>query len=193
MARKKNFDETEVLQKALMLFWEQGYNATSIQDLVDHLGINRASIYDTWGDKHGLYLETLRHYRKLTSSHLREKLRSDKSAKEIVRDFLYDIVDDSVRDETKKGCYLSNSATELANCDKMVEQMFSDNRVKMEAVLNELIKEGQEQGEFSSKHSSQSYARFVFNTAGGLRVLAKGTISEKEMNEVVDVALSALV
>lgn len=193
MARKKNFDEGEVLEKALMLFWTQGYNATSIQDLVDHLGINRASIYDTWGDKHGLYLETLKHYRKFTSSHLLEKLRSDKSAKEIIKDFLCDIVGDSVRDDSRKGCYLSNSATELGNCDQTVHSMFSDNRVKMEAVLNELIKEGQEQGEFSTKHDSEAYARFVFNTAAGLRVLAKGVISEKELSQVVDVALSALV
>lgn len=193
MARKKNFDETEVLEKALLLFWEQGYNATSIQDLVDHLGINRASIYDTWGDKHGLYLETLKHYRKFASTHLLKKLRSDKSAKEIVKDFLYDIVEDSVKDKTRKGCFLSNSATELGNCDQTIHDMFSENRVKMEAVLNELIKEGQEQGEFSTRHSSEAYARFVFNTAGGLRTLAKGTISEKELNEVVDVALSALV
>lgn len=193
MARKKNFDENEVLEKALMLFWQQGYNATSIQDLVNHLGINRASIYDTWGDKHGLYLETLKHYRKFASSRLLEKLRSDKSAKEIVKDFLYDIVGDSVTDDSRKGCYLSNSATELGNCDQTVHSMFSDNRIKMEAVLNELIKEGQEQGEFSANHSSEAYARFIFNTAGGLRVLAKGDISETELNEVVDVALSALV
>ena len=60
MARSKSFVESEVLDKALNLFWTKGYNATSIQDLVDHLGINRASIYSTWGDKHGLYLETLK-------------------------------------------------------------------------------------------------------------------------------------
>jgi TetR/AcrR family transcriptional repressor of nem operon len=193
MARKKSFSETEVLEKALQLFWEKGYNATSVQDLVDHLGINRASIYDTWGDKHGLYLETLRYYRILASSLMLDKLRSGKSARQIIKDFLYDIVENSVKDDMRKGCFLANSATELGNCDETVHAMFSDNRVKMEAVLNELIKEGQEQGEFSRNYSSESYARFVFNTASGLRTMAKGTISEKELSEVVDVALSALV
>ena len=193
MARKKNFVEADVLEKALGLFWERGYNATSVQDLVDHLGVNRASIYDTWGDKHGLYLETLKHYRKQTSSYFLDKLRSERSAKDIIKDFLYDVVRDSVRDDMRKGCFMSNSATEMANCDASVHKMFTDNRFKMEAVLNELIKEGQEKGEFSTKFDSQSYARFVFNTASGLRILAKGTIAEKELNEVVDVALSALV
>ena len=193
MARKKNFVEAEVLEKALGLFWERGYNATSVQDLVDHLGINRASIYDTWGDKHGLYLETIKRYRKQTSGYLLEKLRSERSAKEIVKDFLFDVVTDSVEDDMRKGCFMANSATEMGNCDQSVHSMFTDNRMKIEGVLNELIREGQEAGEFSTNFDSQSYARFIFNTASGLRTLAKGTISEKELNEVVDVALSALV
>lgn len=192
MARTKSFVESEVLDKALNLFWTQGYNATSIQDLVDHLGINRASIYDTWGDKHGLYLETLKQYRRHSSNRLLEKLRSDKSASDIIKDFLADIVADATTDHMKKGCYLSNSATELSNCDQSVNLMFTDNRLKMEGVLNELIKEGQEAGEFSTKHSSEAYARFIFNTAGGMRVLAKGDITETELADVVNVALSAL-
>ncbi|MBO3699252.1 TetR/AcrR family transcriptional regulator [Roseivirga sp. E12] len=192
MARTKSFVESEVLDKALNLFWTQGYNATSIQDLVDHLGINRASIYDTWGDKHGLYLETLRQYRRNNSSKLLEKLRSEQSAKKIIKDFLDDIVADSSTDAMKKGCYLSNSATELANCDQVINDIFTDNRIKMEGVLNELIKEGQESGEFSTRHSSEAYARFIFNTAGGMRVLAKGDISEAELADVVSIALSAL-
>lgn len=192
MARTKSFVESEVLDKALNLFWTQGYNATSIQDLVDHLGINRASIYDTWGDKHGLYLETLKQYRRDNSNKLLEKLRSEKSAREIVRDFLEDTVSGSSSEDMKKGCYLSNSATELASCNQTINAMFTDNRLKMEAVLNELIKEGQEAGEFSTKHSSEAFARFVFNTAGGMRILAKGDISKAELAEVVDVTLSAL-
>lgn len=193
MARTKSFVESEVLNKALNLFWEQGYYATSIQNLVDHLGINRASIYDTWGDKHGLYLATLIQYRRFASSTLLEKLRSEKSAKEIVKDFLRDIVIDSSNDTRNRGCFLSNSATEMANSDQQIQDMFTENRLKMEAVLNELIKEGQESGEFSTKYSSEAYARFTFNTAGGLRLMAKGKISEKELSEVVDVSLSALI
>lgn len=192
MARTKNFVESEVLDKALNLFWEQGYHATSIQDLVDHLGINRASIYDTWGDKHGLYLETLKQYRRYSSSFLLEKLRSEKSAKEVIKDFLKDIVLDSSGDRAKKGCFLSNSATELSYCDQQVQDIFTENRLKMEGVLNELVKEGQESGEFSKQFSSGSYARFIFNTAGGMRLLAKGSITEKELDDIVDVALSAL-
>ena len=59
MARHKEFDRDEALHKAIEVFWARGYNATSIQDLVEHMRINRQSIYDTFGDKHALYLESL--------------------------------------------------------------------------------------------------------------------------------------
>lgn len=192
MARTKSFDTSEVLDKALYLFWEKGYNATSIQDLVDHLGINRASIYDTWGDKHALYLASLQRYRKHISEDLISKLRSDKSARAIIESFLFETIEAAMQDMRNKGCFLSNSASELANCDHTVHAIFTDNRKKIEGVLNELIKEGQSAGEFSSKHSSESMARFIFTTVSGLRIIAKGEISEKELTEVVNVALSAL-
>jgi TetR/AcrR family transcriptional repressor of nem operon len=64
MPRVKLFDENEVLNKAMNLFWKQGYSATSIQDLVSHLGINRASLYDTYGDKEKLFFRAFEFYRK---------------------------------------------------------------------------------------------------------------------------------
>ena len=68
MARTKDFDEDEVLDKAMYLFWNQGYNGTSMQDLVDGLGISRSSLYDTFGDKHSLFIKTLENYKKNASS-----------------------------------------------------------------------------------------------------------------------------
>ncbi len=59
MARQKEFDRDEVLHKAMEVFWTRGYEGTSIQDLVKHMGINRQSIYDTFGDKHSLFLQAL--------------------------------------------------------------------------------------------------------------------------------------
>ena len=59
MGRSREFDENVVLQKAMELFWEQGYEKTSLSDLVEHMGIHRRSLYDTFGDKHTLFLKTL--------------------------------------------------------------------------------------------------------------------------------------
>ena len=192
MARPKSFDQQEVLGKALNLFWEKGYNATSIQDLVDHLGINRASIYDTWGDKRGLYLETLKSYRKKSSNSFLDRLRSDLSSKEILKGFLNDVIHEAIEDAGNKGCFLSNSASELANSDRTIFEIFSSNNENMEAVLSELVKDGQEAGEISRKHSPNAIARFILSNTMGIRIMAKGRKSEKALEEIVKVALSIL-
>ena len=67
MARQKEFDRDEVLHKAMEVFWMRGYEGTSIQDLVKYMGINRQSIYDTFGDKHTLFLQSLDRYREIQS------------------------------------------------------------------------------------------------------------------------------
>ncbi len=192
MARKKNFDESEVLDKALKIFWTKGFNATSIQDLVDGLGINRASMYDTWGDKHNLYMKSLERYRQNASSQLLNEIRSNKSALDILKGFLKSNARESALDPEKKGCFMINSISELANSDDSVNELTSKHRKTFEGVLAEIIREGQESGEIQRKFDSEVLARFLYSTVSGIRVIGKGTISEKELAEVVEVALSAL-
>lgn len=192
MARKKNFDENEILEKALHLFWRKGYNATSIQDLVDELGINRASIYDTWGDKHQLYVAALQRYRQNSSSWLLNQIRSEKPASEIIEAFLNHVIEDVMQDDDKKGCFVVNSTTELANLDEDIQTLVSENKRTIERVLTELVKEGQESGEFNTTRSPQAYARFIFNNINGLRVVCKTSASREELQEVVDITIRSL-
>ena len=192
MARKKNFDEKEVLEKARNLFWRKGYNATSIQDLVDELGINRASLYDTWGDKHQLYLSALKLYRQNASSWLLDEIRSDKPARQIIESFLNHVVMDVLNDPEKKGCFVVNSTTELANLDNDVLQQVEENRQTVISVLTEIIKEGQVEGEFKSNREADALARFIFTTVNGLRVIGKCYVTDGEMKDVISISLEAL-
>jgi TetR/AcrR family transcriptional repressor of nem operon len=192
MARTKNFDELESLEKALNLFWRKGYNATSIHDLVETMGINRASIYATWGDKHSLYIEALKRYRQKSSSWLLNEIRTEQSALAIIRNFVYHTIETNSNDRERKGCFMVNASTELSNQDADVREIILDDRNTMEKVLSQLITEAQQSGEITSSHASQSLARFIFNSVSGLRVLSKGTISKNELTETVDVILSAL-
>ncbi len=192
MARTKNFDQNEVLQRALELFWSKGYNATSIQDLVDHLGVNRASLYGTWGDKHSLYLETLKLYRKGASTWLLELVRSERPAKQIVEEFLNYAIVESEIEQTNNGCYLVNSATELANTDKEVSALVNDNKETVVKVLTAIIEEGKEEGEITSLRSSEDLATYIFSIVSGLRVMRQTGMSTKELRKIAEIALSTL-
>src|ERR1700748_3148505 len=88
MARTKDFDENEVLAKAIQIFWHKGYNGTSMQDLVDGLGISRSSLYDTYTDKHTLFLKALDSYQAAGSSKIEEIIANSASAKETIKQLL---------------------------------------------------------------------------------------------------------
>jgi TetR/AcrR family transcriptional repressor of nem operon len=103
MARTKDFDEDDVLEKAVELFWRKGYNATSMQDLVDGLGISRSSLYDTFGDKHTLYIRALEKYKALGSGQMCSIVSNAASAKEAIRKLLELAIGEASADEQRKG------------------------------------------------------------------------------------------
>ena len=85
MGRKKEFDEDAVLHKAMRLFWEQGYEKTSMQELVSHMGIHKKSMYDTFGDKQSLYVKTLKRYSEMSEQSVKRGMADTRSAKEAMR------------------------------------------------------------------------------------------------------------
>src|ERR1700733_12101908 len=112
MARTKDFDETEVLNKAIDLFWHKGYNGTSMQDLVDGLGISRSSLYDTYGDKHALFIKALESYQATASGKLCGIINDQTPAKETIKQLLEYITSELLDDKTQKGCFMVNAEVE---------------------------------------------------------------------------------
>src|ERR1700733_563742 len=117
MARTKDFDETQVLAKAIKLFWQKGYNGTSMQDLVDALGISRSSLYDTFGDKHQLYIKALESYEQAETAKRNKALDKSIPARTAIRQLLDYTLQDLISDKQHKGCFLTNAAVENAALD----------------------------------------------------------------------------
>src|SRR6476619_2099117 len=85
MARNKEYDENEVLRKAMELFWKQGYEKTTMQDLVTHMGIHRRSMYDTFGDKHMLFMKALERYSEIIETKIETQVKTLDSVKQAIR------------------------------------------------------------------------------------------------------------
>lgn len=190
MARNKEFDEKAVLRKAMELFWEQGYEKTSMQDLVDHMGIHRRSIYDTFGDKRSLFLASLNHYEEFITSEMERIISNTPSIKQAIRD-VFILVLNSV-EQYPKGCLSVNTAIELSLLDeeigRIVTQMFN----RTEDSFNILLKRGQITGEISKEIDSDNISRFLHNNLVGIRVLIKTNYSKKELEGIITLALSVL-
>jgi TetR/AcrR family transcriptional repressor of nem operon len=192
MARPKNFDEEKVLEKAVELFWCKGYHGTSIGDVVEHLCINRASLYDTYGDKHTLYVKALEHFRETQAKVMIRMVEESDSAKNTLYGIFKKAVDNILADNSQKGCFMANSTLELANQDAAVAKIVSDNRKDIEHAFFKAIEKGQRNGEISGKHPAQALASFLFNTYNGLQVVGKTQPDRKELNDIIEVAFSVL-
>lgn len=192
MARPKAFDEEAVLNKAVKLFWCRGYEATSVQDLVDGLGVNRASLYDTYGDKHTLYVRALERYRAAEQTDLRQHLSQQKPALALLRDLFTNGVQASLNDPDHKGCFMVNSAIELAPHDEAIARLVADNQRVFTGWLAQLIKRGQQEGDISRMHTADDLAAFLFNTYTGLKVLGKTRPDPAALRSIVAVAMSTL-
>lgn len=192
MARPRAFDEDIVLDRAMNLFWCRGYEATSVQDLVDGLGINRASLYDSFGDKYALYRKALDHYRQTNQARLCTLLDSNQSAIEVLQTLFDSTIQATVDDPNHKGCFIVNSAIELASHDPEVAQVVADNQRVFENSLTGIIERGQSEGSVTTAHAASDLARFVYNTINGLKVLGKVQPDRPALEGVVRVAMGSL-
>jgi TetR/AcrR family transcriptional repressor of nem operon len=191
MGRTKQFDRHVALDHAMELFWARGYHATSIQDLVDHLGVNRQSLYDTFGGKDELFQAVLERYRDLQGIPMRRSLEREGPVGEVLRDF-FDAAIDNLMKNDGKGCLMANTTTELALHDEEIFKICSGNARQLEAAFSGLLARAQQQGEIADDRPIVQLARFLVNTMNGLAVTAKATRDRKTLKDVVDVALSAL-
>ena len=192
MARTKDFDEQEVLNKAVNIFWLKGYNATSMQDLVDGLGISRSSLYDTYGDKHTLFLKALESYQCTNSGRLCQITNCEQPAKVTIKGLLEFVIDELLNDKSQKGCFMVNAEVEVALHDKQVSEMIRKNDQQLEESFFTVIKKGQEKGEITSQQDARALARFMYNTIKGIQVTAKSTQDGAMFDDIVNLAVSVL-
>ncbi|WP_153799780.1 TetR/AcrR family transcriptional regulator [Foetidibacter luteolus] len=192
MARSKEFNEEEVLKKAMNLFWDKGYNGTSMQDLIDGLGISRSSLYDTFGDKRQLYIKALELYQQQYGGQLCTLIKESATAKEAVRELLNLVVGDLLGDKQRKGCFSVNAGVELATHDEEISGMLCQNEQQLEKVFLKVIKDGQKSGELTTSADPQALTRFLMNTVKGLQVSVKSTANRNYFNDIINTTLLVL-
>jgi len=192
MARPKEFDRDEALHKAMEVFWARGYNATSIQDLVEHMRINRQSIYDTFGDKHALYLQSLDRYCQVESRKAIALLESSASIKKAMRKLFMEVVDRSLGAGEQRGCFAGNAMSELAGRCKATADRTNSNMAVMEGALYRALLRGKKAGELKALSEPRAVARFLYSSLQGLVLMSKATQDRKTLEDVVNVTLSVL-
>ena len=192
MARTKEFDKDAVVLKAMEVFWNRGYEATSIQDLVDAMGINRGSIYDTFGDKSGLFQAAMQRYLLDAPSQRLIQNAESGSPREEIEAFFNAIIDRSDCPKERKGCFITNSIAELCARDSNMAAHFKEGMSRMEEAFYILIKRGQEVGDVSPWRNPRQLARSLMASAQGLIVVSKVGPGRETLEDIAGTALSLL-
>ena len=141
MPRTKSYNRDEMLGKAMDLFWQKGYAATSLQDLVDHLGINRFSIYDSFGNKHSLFLAALDRYRENVAKALRTKLDDGTKGIDAIKEYFRAMEAGLSIPGGRMGCLVQNSTLEMVLSDPEVERRIAATNLAFRgAILDALVR-----------------------------------------------------
>ena len=174
MARPREFDERTVVNAAMQVFWEQGYRATSVEDLVEATGLQRGSLYGAFGDKHGLLNEALDAYGQQMVQRLDSLLLESSDPVDGLRQFIraagLDCQDDAT---SSRGCLIGNTCTELAAHDEAVRARVERFLAKFRLTMANGLRRSQAMGTFDTNRDPEAVAMFIQCSLQGLALLAK--------------------
>lgn len=191
MARPKAFDEDEALAAAMGVFWRTGYERASLDVLLKAMGISKQSLYDTFGDKRGLYLKALAHYREQTLTSMRTLFASVGRARDGFSRLLLGLSAES-EEQHARGCLLLSANLERETNDVVIAQFLRENQAAVEKIFGDAITRGQARGELPKTLDPQSVARFFAVTIQGMRAMARLKSDRRALRQVARVALAAL-
>lgn len=183
MSRPKAFNCDDTLDRAMRVFWEKGYEATSIQDLVDATHVNRASLYSTYGPKRKIFELALERFQNAETSCTEPGLRGIRATLEAAA---------RTSQDDPRGCMLLNSVTELAGHDPHLCAIGKAARERMERFFADRLAEASEAGELGPGRYLPSLAVFLSNTFFGLRATAKLSPPPGQLESVVETTLALL-
>lgn len=192
MARTREFDEDQVLDAAMQLFWEKGYEATSLSDLTSRMGIQRPSIYSTFGDKKELFEAALRRYTMSRASDIRNRLQSHSSVKEAFSIFFADVVNEEYAVDLSKGCFCINTMVELAPHDERFEILTREHQMYLAVIFQETIERGIQSGELEFNTDAKSLAQALIVSLIGLTVMMKSRPQRSFVDNVIAATLTLL-
>ena len=190
--RPQTFEREVVLEQAMNVFWRQGFEATSVDDLIRATGLARQSMYNSFGDKRTFFLATLQRYLEVQGEKMLGVLSTAPTVKEGFQRLFEKLVEDAVSDSAYFGCMSVNTATELAPHDAEIRQLLNQAEADKEAVFADAIRRAQVSGEVSADKDPVKLARFLYNTVLGLRVRARRGPDRETLQDIVETALKVL-
>ncbi|MFF5029842.1 TetR/AcrR family transcriptional regulator [Streptomyces collinus] len=190
MARTREFDIDQAVDRAMDLFWRRGYAETSLQDLLKELSIGSGSFYAAFGSKERLYLRALERYTSLQGSDLERILDEETEIRTAVRKVLTSLVEADLTDPTR-GCLVVNAATQCADRPTAADRVGTAIR-QVESLLAGALERARARGELSPEKDPRELARFLTTFIQGVRIAGRAQLGREFLEDALSTALRAL-
>ena len=192
MARLKAFDEQRAIDAAVDCFWARGYEATSVRDLADRMGIGGASLYNAYGDKRALFTRSLERYASRSMRERIARLEARHRPKEAIRAFLAEIIDRSLKDPDRRGCLLVNSALDVAPHDAKIGRVVAGYLDELRAFFRRNLEAARQAGRVPGSLDPDEVSGHLLAVVLGIRVLARTGAKRRLLEGVARPALDLL-
>lgn len=192
MPWEKSFDEEDAIGKAMKVFWEKGFEPASIADLIESTGITRGSLYNAFGGKEQLFVKALLKYDSENRRAMLAEMEAMDDPRRAITMLLEGIVAETLADTEKKGCFIVNTASELATHGEEVSQIVHKGIREFEAFLRRSIEVGQARKEFPESLDPEATAKALFAMIVAIRVLGRGVFEEPALTTIANQALHLL-
>ena len=192
MPREAIFDKDNVIEQAKNIFWLKGYNATSMQDLVDATGLNRSSIYNSFGNKMDLFQLTLKKYQKEGSGFFEVLINSNLNGLQSISSVFETTLDMMVSDPERKGCMFINCHTEMGNQDIHLNNITAKNQKLLIRHFDTMVKKGQTDGSIHLNQNSNELANYLASSFQGFRIMGMNTTNKKVLAGIIENILTTI-
>ena len=191
MARPREFNVDQALDQAMKVFWDKGYEATSMNDLLAAMCLSKSSFYDTFGSKHELLLQVLDHYADTWSVKTVALLEREGPAREVLALTFSDLLDNAEQ-RREQGCLINNCAVERASHDSQAAARVARTFAMMEEAFTRVIRRGQKRGEIDDGRDAEALGRYLNTVLQGVVVMGKSGQPRDALESVIGIALESL-
>ena len=189
--RPREFKTEQVLEAAMQQFWRAGYEATSLQDLLEVMHLSKSSLYQTFGSKHELFLRSIDFYQQSLVDEIHKSLINSRTSKTFLKNLLENVIAEAAL-KKKKGCLLVNTVNELSYRDKKVSKAVSVAFNNVENVIQLAVEQGKKEGTIKTSVRTETLVNYIITNISGLRTMVKSGVDEARLSSVVSMIMKTV-
>jgi TetR/AcrR family transcriptional repressor of nem operon len=192
MGRPREFEPETALDEAVDVFWTQGFDATSLRDLLEAMDLSKSSFYQTFGSKGELYLQCIDRYRNRITDRMMRDLDTAESGRAFIEHSLRNLARGLDDPDGRRPCLVMNDSGDVERREEAVAARMQRGAEAFESIFRDAVERAQREGDVSPEKDAEALARYLVSSRSGLLAVRKAGASEAKLQDIIEVTLSAL-